>query len=200
MEVVPINVQSAELAEDQIVNFVQSRCAAQNIAPANFFFDSGMRTSLVTAFGRLWSNMVNPIDCGGKPSERQVSSDMQMSCRDYYSKFITELWYSVRLVVESGQFRGITDEVVYEFGSREWTMVGANKIEVEPKDRMKEKIGRSPDLADAIAIGVEGARQRGFVIRKLISPTHVKIDTKWKRELKEKEEALWHGHELNAAA
>jgi hypothetical protein len=200
IEIVPINPQAAELAEDQIVKFVVKRCEDQTIVPANFFFDSGMRTSLVTAFGRLWSNAVNPIDCGGKPTERPVSSDMQISCRDYYSKYITELWYSVRLVVESSQFRGMTDEVVYEFGAREWTMVGANKIEVEPKDKMKLKMGRSPDLADAVAVGVEGARRLGFVIRKLVSPDFVKVDYAWKRELREKGEKLWRSHELNPAA
>jgi hypothetical protein len=61
--------------------------------------------------------------------------------------------------------RELTEDVVSEGCMREYYTVGGNKIEVEPKEKMKEKTGRSPDLADAVAIGLEGARQRGFVIR-----------------------------------
>lgn len=198
--IVPINPKLDVLPSDQIVSFVKGQCEQQSIDPGHFYFDSGMRTALVTAFGRLWSNAVNPIDCGGKPTERRVSSDIAVSCRDYYSKFITELWFSVRLVVESGQFRGMTDDVAYEFSSREWTMVGNNKIEVEPKDKMKEKTGRSPDLADAVAIGVEGARQRGFVIRRMKNVEQGRRDDRWKRTLREQASALWRRPELDPAA
>jgi hypothetical protein len=200
IEVLPINPQTGELPEDQIVRFVREHCDAAKIPPAQFFFDSGMRTSLVTAFSRLWSTQVNSIDCGGKPTERPVSYNIDVAACDYYSKFITELWFRVRLIVESRQFRGMTDEVIFEFGSREWTMVGANKIEVEPKAKMKEKMGRSPDLADAVAVGCEGAIRLGFVIRKLVAAGSPKIDLSWKRELREREEKLWRGHQLNPSA
>ena len=198
--IVPINPQGKVEPPDQIVEFVKAQCEKEGIPPGNFFYDAGMRTSLVTAFARLWSNQVNSIDCGGKPTERRVSADLDVLCRDHYSKFITELWFSVRLTVESGQFRGMTDEVAYEFGAREWTMVGNNRTEVEPKEKMKLKVGRSPDLADALAIGVEGARQKGFEIKQLLSATAAKIDDRWKRELQEKADAQWRAHELNPTA
>jgi hypothetical protein len=79
------------------------------------------------------------------------------------------------------------DDVCSEFSQREWKMVSGNRIEVETKDEMKEKTGRSPDLADAVAIGVYGARQRGFVISRAVAQDFVKREaTGWKRELKEK--------------
>lgn len=181
---VPINVSISELPEDQIVQFVKEQCAARDIPPENFYFDSGMRTSLVSAFGRLWSNAVNSIDCGGKPSERKVSVDIETSCRDYFFNFITELWFSVRLAVEAGQFRGLTDEVCNEFCSREWAVVGANKIQIEPKYEMKKKIGRSPDLADAVAVGLHGALRRGFVIATLSGDRRRRDKLDWRSELK----------------
>jgi len=187
---VPIKAASGEPAEDQIVNYVKNRCMAMNIPPDNFFFDAGMRTSLVTAFARLWSPNVESIDCGGKPSERNVSADISVKACDYYSKFITELWFAIRHVVESGQFRGMTEEALGEFSAREWTVVGANKIEVEPKAKMKEKTGRSPDIADAIAIGVHGAVKRGFVIARLRPPEKNNIYSKWKDELRKRADNL----------
>jgi len=193
--VIPIKAVSDD-PEDQIVEFVMEQCKNRNIPPENFFFDAGMRTSLVTAFARLWSNRVNPVDCGGKPSQDMVSAEIQVPCDQYYSKFITELWFSVRLAVEAGQVRGFTDEVIEEFCNREWTIVAGNKIEVEPKHKMKEKIGRSPDIADAIAVGFYGARKLGFVIRKLGNQQQLSTEQTWLRTLHEKSRQYWTSGQL----
>ena len=192
LSVVPISAEKgADLAEDQIVRYVMQQCEARGIPPEHFYFDSGMRTSLVQAFSRLWSPWVGSVDCGGKPTETAVSSEIKTMCRDYYSKFITELWFSVRLTVESSQFRGMTEEAAKEFGEREWKMVSGNRIEVETKEDMKIKTGHSPDLADAVAIGVYGARQRGFTITRAVSPEVVeRSNLGWKREVRQRAEKL----------
>jgi len=200
--VVPISAErGAEPSEDQIVKFVMAQCEARGIPPSDFFFDSGMRTSLVTGFSRLWDNAVNPIDCGGRPSENSVSAEISTSCRDYYSKFITEMWFSVRLVVESGQMRGMTEDVCTEFSQREWKLTNGNKIEVESKEDMKLKTGRSPDLADAVAVGVLGARQRGFIISKMssLAPKKKSGAEDWKKAIR-KQSRLLAGAGLNHQA
>ncbi len=166
-EVIPINAQSKEEAEDQIANYVREHCEASGIPADKFYYDAGMRTGLVSAFNRIWSGNTVPIDCGGNASDRPVSEKIEALCKDYYFNFVTEMWYSVRHIVEASQFRGMTEDVLMEFCQREWGIVGKNKIQVEPKDDMKLKTGRSPDLADTIAIGIEGARRLGFVIRNL---------------------------------
>lgn len=188
---VPIKNDLGETPTDQIAMFCMKESEKRGVPPENFFYDSGMRTALVQAFARLWSKYTNSIDCGGKPTERKVSADIDVRCCDYYSKFITELWFSVRMTVLSAQFRGLGEDALMEFSSREWTMVGANKTEVEPKDKMKQKMGRSPDLADCIAIALEGARQRGFVIRRLESPKEYVRDDRWKREAADKAKGFW---------
>lgn len=194
--IVPIRPGDLEQPEDQIVAYVKAQCEQRGILPENFYFDSGMRTSLVSAFARLWSPNVNPVDCGGKPTEQKVSENIDVRACDYYSKKITQIWYSVRLIIEAGQFRGMTEDVMMEFAAREWTMVGANKIEVEAKDKMKLKTGRSPDLADAVAIGCWGAVAKGFVIRRLATKEAAQQDHHWKKELREKAKTIWHGSQL----
>lgn len=185
---IPISAEKgADLAEDQIVKYVMEQCERRGIPPENFFFDSGMRTSLVQAFSRLWSPWVGSVDCGARPSETAVSADIKTLCKDYYSKFVTELWYSVRMAVESRQFRGLTEEACTEFCTREWKMVSGNRIEVETKEDMKLKSGRSPDLADAIAVGLYGARQKGFVIARLVAPeTQRRHGRDWRDDAREK--------------
>jgi hypothetical protein len=195
--VVPINVTENTEPEEQIVNFVQSQCVTRNIPPENFFYESGMKTSLVSAFARLWSPRCNPIDCGGKPGEQMVSAQIQVPRNKYYSKKITEIWFSVRMIVEAGQFRGMTNGVMREFCSREWTILaGPNLIEVETKAKMKEKIGRSPDLADAVAIGCLGAQRLGFVIDNQVSKRFERQSNRWKTELRERSRELWKSGDL----
>lgn len=198
--VVPIKGNITEEPEDQIVNFVVPLCNDRGITPEHMFFDSTGRGSLMGAFARLWSPNVQCVEFGGKPTERVVSNEIRVSCRDYYSKFVSELWFSVRLVIESGQFRGLTEDLLQEGCSREWTMIASNKIEVEPKDKTKIRMGRSPDLFDGLVAGVEGARRLGFVISKLSKGVVNEASEKWKEELRARAAKLAQRGALNYAA
>lgn len=198
--VVPIRDSQSDPAEDQLALAVKDHCQRMGITPEHLAFDSTGRGSLMSAFARLWSPHVVPVEFGGSPTERPVSNGIDMKCKDYYSKFVTELWWSVRMVIESGQFRGLTEEVMAEGCAREWTMVGSNKIEVEPKEKTKLKTGRSPDMFDALATGVELARRLGFKIERLTSDLVSPSTQKWKQELRERARALWSGHNLSYRA
>lgn len=195
--IVPISAEKgSDPAEDQIARFCKAECERRVIPEANFFYDSGMRSSLVMAFSRIWSPRVNALDCGGKPSERPVGGNIEKLCVDHYFNRITEMWWSVRLVIESKQFRGLTEAPMTEGCQREWMMVSGNKIQAEPKDEMKKKTGRSPDLMDTVTIGVEGARQRGFVIANFSNHARRKTEDTWKRALQDQADKLWRSKEL----
>lgn len=201
-QVVPVSAdKGAPLPEDQIVTFVVAELARRGIPLEDFFYDPGMRTKLTVAFARITGQTGSPIDCGGKATERPVAEGIDVKCVDYYSKFVTELWYSVRLAVEAGQVRGMTEDLVSEFAMREWKKVAGNRIEVEPKEDMKKKMGHSPDLADGFAIGMEGARQRGFIIVKIGSEVKRKNpqNDSWKRKAEEKANKIWHDGDLEYA-
>jgi len=45
------------------------------------------------------------------------------------------------------------------------------KSDPKAKEDLKRRLGKSPDLFDALCIGMEGARQRGFTIAKLSNNT-----------------------------
>lgn len=189
--IVPIDRKIQKEPEDQIAEFCMNECIKRGIPPECFFFDSGMRAKLVQSFMRIWSAKVQAVDSGGKPTDRPVSYDINTPCDKHYRKFITEMWYSVRYVVLANQMRGMTAGEVEEFSSREWGLVGANLIEVEPKEAMKKKLGRSPDEADAVALLVEGARRMGFVIRRLKPPAGEESDDGWKNKLRDKARSFW---------
>lgn len=196
MEIVPIQGSDVKGAEDQIVIWWKRKCEQRGIAPENFFYEPGMRTSLVQKMTQLWSSKTVAIDFGGKPSEGTVSAEIQTSCRDYYFNFVTELWYSVRLIIESEQLRGLDEETMREGCMREYKRGGGNKIQIETKVDFKEKAGFSPDRFDAFCTGVEGAKRRGFSIRRLNAPSAEEEDQRWKRDLEKKSDAFHAAGEL----
>jgi len=155
-----------------------------------------MRTSLVQKMTQLWSTKPVAIDFGGKPSEGTVSAEIQTSCRDYYFNFVTELWYSVRLIIESEQFRGLDEETMKEGCQREYKRVGGNKIQIETKADFKEKAGYSPDRFDALVTGICGAKMRGFAIRRMNAPAAEEEDQLWKLKLRDQAKAFHEDGEL----
>lgn len=208
--IIPVKAGTDTEPEDQIVMFVREACIEAGIPANHVFYDATGRGSLGTAFSRIWSPFVNPLEFGGKPTSRPVSTELQIydeserkmrpkRCDEHFSKFVTELWFMTRYAMEAGQFRGLTEDVLEDGMTREWTMVAGNKIEIEPKIKTKERMGRSPDLMDWLATLIEGARQKGFQLRALAAPQKQGNDD-WKDTLRKKAMDLHHAGALNYSA
>jgi len=73
---------------------------------------------------------------------------------------------------------------------REWGKVMGNKVKVEPKEDMKKKTARSPDIYDALVSGIEGARRLGFVIAKAADVSNLRYNDEWKKDLRERAKKL----------
>ena len=194
---VPVDSKVNKPPTDQIVEFCKAECEKRGVSPQNLFYEAGMRTALVQRFGELWPG-TQTIDFGGPASaDRNVSADIDVICKDYYSKYVTELWFAFRLIVISNQFRNLRDDVMMEFCQREWGMVGANRIEIETKKLMKARMGFSPDRADSLVTVIEGARRKGFIIRNLAkSSRNDEKDNRWKDDLEKKARAFWRAGQL----
>jgi hypothetical protein len=181
--IIPISVRVDKEPEQQIAEYVKRECEGLGIPVSNIGHDSTGRGSLGTFFARiLGSPDAQPIEAGGPPTDRPVSLDIftweprkafeapmkrLKLCKEHYVKRVTEFWYSVRYAVQAGQVRGMTSDTMEEFCQRNWDRVKDDKIELETKEKMKERLGRSPDLADWAAGIVEMARRKGFMIARL---------------------------------
>lgn len=211
-KIIPISVKSGKLAEDQISEFVLQHCAQDGIPPSAMFHDSTGRGSLGTAIARVWSADTNPVEFGGNPTERPVCSDLYIwdeelksrrlkRCNEHYSKFVTELWFSVRYAIEGKQIRELPKEVMEEGCIREWKRVRGDKIEIETKEDTKERMGKSPDLFDWLSIVMEGARRLGFQIARLENDQRQKAeDYAWKKWLREQANKLKRSYTLDYKA
>lgn len=178
-EIIPVSMKAnAGEPEDQITQHTFHRLRQLGIPAENSFYDSFGRGTLGFAFAKVFgANCPIPVDAGARPTVRPVRFDLFIEeedgtkrlkrCNEHYSKFITEMWFSVREVIISEQMRELPKDVMDEGCLRIYKIVAGNKTEVEPKEDMMERINRSPDLFDWLAVAVEGARQRGFKIRRL---------------------------------
>lgn len=213
-KIVPIRSGSSRepmVAEDEIAQWVKHYCEEYGIPSQNFYHDSTGRGSLGTALARVWSATCNPVEFGGTPTARPVSMDWYvidpktgqrrlLRCDEHYRKFVTELWFSVRYCIEAGQMRCLPEDVMDEGCMREWRRTTDDKIELESKEEMKERVGRSPDLMDWLAIAVEGARRRGFVIQKLANPDSERVLQDYLQNLAREAHHLHTEQELNYEA
>lgn len=179
-EILPINLSIGKDAETQIAEFVFARADAAGIPAKNIFWDSFGRGTLGTYFAKEFgSETPIPINSGDKPTTRPVRFDLFVPdpkasggkrlkrCDEEYSKFVTEMWFSVREAVHSEQIREMQKAIADEGQLRLYKIVTRARIEVETKDEMKERVKKSPDLFDTAAILVEGARRLGFKIQRL---------------------------------
>jgi hypothetical protein len=209
---VPININMALTPEEQIAIWVNSYCESNDIPKSNVFYDSTGRGSLGPPLAKHCSVLINAVEFGGNPSNRPVTMDMYVYddklkarrlklCNEHYRKFVTELWWTVRYCAEADQLRGVIERTADEGCMREWKETDGNKIEVETKKEMKVRTGGvSPDEFDWLVTLVEGARRRGFEIRKMANAEEDKGNKQWVQDLVNKARRLREKHQLNYAA
>jgi hypothetical protein len=178
-KVIPILISSNRSPEKQIAEYAKGDCATLGIPASHVYFDAGMYATLAVELAREMSPEVNAVNFGGTATERPVSSDTmifdertsQKRLKTWYehvSKFVTELWFVVRLLAQCRQARNFPRQAAEEFGRRQWKYVYNDRYELESKDDYKLRwSGESPNFADSLVIAVEGARRLGFAIENM---------------------------------
>ena len=89
--------------------------------------------------------------------------------------------------------RELPNDVMKDGCSREYGRSKGNKLFVESKHdpKARERMRRSPDLFDWLVTLIEGARQRGFKIRRLGSiEGEGELDDGWSEEENKWQEAV----------
>lgn len=208
-----LDLRKSLAVEDQIAEKLAKELETYEVSPENCFYDSVGKGTIGAAFARKFGHSVPvAVDSGARPTKRPVREDLYVAdengrrlkrCDEHYSKFVSELWFSVRYTIEAEQLRGLLTDVMVEGCARVYEMVAGNKLEVEPKsdprkkEDLKRRLGKSPDLFDAVAILVEGARQRGFKIQRLgITTEDGRDGFNWLKEKVNKHEHLVRSKQL----
>lgn len=147
----------------QIVKQFVDLCQERGIEPNHVALDtSGGGGPFADVLTTMWSNKHHRVNFAGKASEAPVSAfDSTRSC-DRYANRVTEIWFSGKELLRTGQLKGVFFELAREMCSRLYVSEksATAKVRVEPKPLMKARTGESPDIADAAFILLDLCRAR----------------------------------------
>ena len=151
----------------QIVHGIRDHCKKRGISPFDVAVDStGAGSPFCDVLAGEWSNDFLRVSFGGRASDKRVSLNSQLTGEELYTNRVTELWMVGKEFLRTKQLYGISHDLAKEMTSRQYEMVKGTSLRVraETKTDLKQRLGYSPDLADAAFIALELARQRhGFV-------------------------------------
>lgn len=157
-------------AEYQIVNRIIPLAAARGVHPSHFGVEcSGTGRGVAAILIQEWGEVI-AVESGGAASDLPASEEDERPARSVYDRRVTELWFSVQAFVRGQQLGGLTAEDVRQFCTRTYTYA-SKKYSIEKKEDpkskadLKQRLGCSPDEADALAVLIEVARQRGMTTR-----------------------------------
>ena len=69
-----------------------------------------------------------------------------------YANQRAEMYINMKKCIEEFGLKGINDELYRELQATKYILNNSGKIQIIPKDEIKLNIGRSPDIADALAL------------------------------------------------
>jgi len=145
----------------QVVRQVRDLCKKLNIAPSNLTVDStGAGAPFCDVLAGEWSAAINRVSFGGVATNKKVSANSKLVGSELYFNRVSELWFVGKEFMRTRQIFGISPDLAQEMTSRHYDLVkgGSLKMKLEPKADFKARFGRSPDLADAAFLALEGAR------------------------------------------
>lgn len=130
------------------------------IATMNIGLDCSGANPILSIAHREWSPMINGVQFGGSPSDKQLGFHDKRLGKDLFANRTSELNYVLHEFLINGQVRGVSADHAKEMTNRQYELVAGGKIKVETKKAMKARLGYSPDLLDAGNIGLDVLRDR----------------------------------------
>lgn len=150
-----------------IANEVRRICTKYEVKPENFIMDvTGAGRGVAAILEKEWSPEINRCNFGGGATERRLKKADLENCTELFDRFVSELWWAGRAWMEEGLVGGLNEDFKLlrdQLIARQYETVKDKKIRIETKKEMKERLGYSPDEADAFVMLVELLRRKGGV-------------------------------------
>lgn len=171
----------------QIAEKFMQMCKNHGVKPEHAALDAtGAGAVFYDVVCQIWSNKVLPVKFGGKASERPVSSSDWRPAEEHYANRVSELWFAGLEFIRSGQLKGVSFDLASQMKARKYTTVKgvSMRVQVEPKRDMKERVGWSPDIADAAFVLIELCRERLNAIAGTNNSGYARIQSDWDEQVK----------------
>jgi hypothetical protein len=124
----------------------------RGVNPRNAGFDStGAGGPLGDLIDIMFSKEILRINFSGGPTDKPVSAFDSTLCSERYANRVSEIWYSAKQEMRSGQIKGLSTDVIREMTtSKKQDEKGLQlRIRIESKLEMKNHTDSSPDIADS---------------------------------------------------
>ncbi len=108
--------------------------------PDAVFIDAGRGEGVIDRLRQV-GHKVQEVNFGGKPTESGM----------YHNKR-TEMWDKLRAWLEQGGVLPKLQEIKADLTTPTYDFDAANRMRLESKEDIKERLGRSPDIGDALAL------------------------------------------------
>lgn len=148
----------------QIARQFKEKSEAEGISPDCAACDDTGAAAFGDIIHVVWSKSVTRINFGGKASEHAVSAeDKRTRACDKFVNKVTQIWCGIRPFMRSGQIKGISPDLGQELTTRRMKTVKSGAVlkeQVETKEDMRARTGKSPDIGDS------GAGLVAFAIQK----------------------------------
>jgi hypothetical protein len=132
----------------------------RGISPRMIGMDASAGSSLLSIAHQHWSVDILGVSFGGSPSDLPISLFDKRIASDVYANATSELAYVLVEFLNSGQVRGVKPDHANELTKRKYEIVAGGKILIEKKDKVKKRLGFSPDIADSGAVCLRVLRER----------------------------------------
>jgi hypothetical protein len=109
----------------------------------------GSHVDIVDATGGWAAGAADVLKASGSPPVEVQFHAPAMDTR--YRNRRAEMWFTMAEWVKKGGWLPNLPELIAELSTPTYTFL-QGKLQLEPKEQVKERIGRSPDLADALAL------------------------------------------------
>lgn len=150
-----------------IANEVKRICVKYEVKPENFILDvTGAGRGVGAILEKEWGADINRCNFGGGATERRLKKADTENCSELFDRFVSELWWAGRAWMEENLVGNVNADVKMlrdQLIARQYETVKDKKIRIETKREMKERLGYSPDEADAFVMLIELLRRKGGV-------------------------------------
>lgn len=144
----------------QVAEAYREFCEKRGIAIRNVGVDVTGQTSFGSLLRGVWGDGFLEVVFSESASDAQISDTDSKPASEAYVNKRSEVWYSAKPLIRSGQIKGIDPDMASEICSCTFKVVGGGKTAVERKEDMKKRTGFSPDIAEAAWVMLQVARER----------------------------------------
>lgn len=145
----------------QIIRQLRTECEKRRVSPKHLAIDgTGAGKPFCDVVRSEWSGEFLEVNFGGLASSLPASGTDSTPSKDRYINRVSELWFSGREYLQSGQIRGIYPALAKELCARKYETKQRGKVIVESKKDMRSRIGKSPDRGDAALLCLDLCRTK----------------------------------------